>query len=136
MQTQTLKDIFHWHGAFTGAGAANSTKTDIETIGDLTLEMTDNPFSSLLRKIENLMDSDLLADKMEAFRLARNAVLDCIFDEKQTEKLMGKLDLIIDEIHTKRALGGAFTKSALHIITPEEEELAAACGPAAPAYVM
>lgn len=112
--------------------AVNDSETDSDADGDigvLTLEMTDNPFSSLLRRIENLLDAGSREDIFEALSLARAAVREKIFDDRQQDKLSQKLGEIIDIIHAERELGCAFTKGALGIISATEPEPAPSLSP-------
>ena len=94
--------------------AGNDSATDADEGGALPLEMRDNPFASLMRHIERLID----LDPKEAFRLAQIALLDKIFEGDLEEKLRLKLDQLIDLVHKqeeKPDLSGPFTKSALHL---------------------
>lgn len=95
--------------------SASESDTEAEGIGDLTLEMTDNPFDSLMRKIDKLLDAGLEADLVQAFHLARAAILDGVFDDRFEQKLSDKLEQIIETIHAERELSNAFTKSVLDI---------------------
>ena len=96
----------------------NDSATDADAGGALTLEMRDNPFASLMRQIERLID----LDPKEAFRMAQIALLDKIFDGDLEEKLRLKLDQLIDLVHKqeeKPDISGPFAKSALNLTTAQ-----------------
>lgn len=98
----------------TEQSAGNDSGSDADTGGALTLECRDNPFASFMRKIERLID----LDPQEAFRLARAALLDKIFDDHLEEKLRLKLSKLIDSLHKneqKPDIGGPFAKSVLNL---------------------
>lgn len=96
-------------------GAGNDSTAGAETNGVLTLEMRDNPFASLMRKLDRLLD----LDPAGAFHLARVALAERLFDGKMEEKLRLRMAEIVETIWKngpEAGLGSAFMKSALHLV--------------------
>ncbi|MCB9990402.1 MAG: hypothetical protein H6867_03350 [Rhodospirillales bacterium] len=117
---QTIRPEFHkraWESALFHENSSESD-TAVETGGLLTLEMHDNPFASLMRRIEKMIDSGLEQDRRDAFDLARTALREKIFEGRQAVKLEEKLAQIIDIMQADRDLGRVFTKSVLDVKTP------------------
>lgn len=88
-----LKSEFTKHAAFSAAinGAAHQTDTqsDADSMDVLTFEYEDNPFTSFIKKLETLMETD----PQEALRLIRLAIADEVFERKsQLKKLSETLD--------------------------------------------
>lgn len=103
---------------------SESTATD-----NLTLEMTNNPFADLIKRIKLLLDTGLQEDMREAFSLTKTALFDKVFDGNLEQTLIEKLDQIIDLIHKDRALGNAFTKSVHDVQLENTMKTAAAPKP-------
>lgn len=101
------------------AGNDSASDADRAQSGAFTLEYRDNPFASFMRKIERMLDTD----PAEALRMAQSTLADRIFEGKMAEKLLAKVDQIIDMVHKeeeKPDISGTFTKSVLHIIARPE----------------
>jgi hypothetical protein len=75
--------------------AGKDSTAGAETNGILTHEMRDNPFASLMRKLDRLLD----LDPAGAFQLARVALAERIFDGKMEEKLRLRMVEIVDTLH-------------------------------------
>ncbi len=109
---QTIRPEFHRCAAWQAIAAAGNT-SDTDTAADtgiLSLEMRDNPFASLMRRIDRLLDTGQREDMLEAFELTRAAILDGVFEGKQELELNEKLSSIIELVHAARPVpvSGAF----------------------------
>lgn len=113
--------------------SSSESDSSADGIGHFTLEYHDNPFTSFVRKLEQLIESD----PQEAYRLLQMAVSDKLFSKKrQMEILSEKLDAVLDVLHMETentsAFGVAhnspattvnqFTKSAWGLLLLKEPE--------------
>ncbi len=130
-----ITDIFGFHARGLGRAAsidvAGTSNSDAETAGLLTLEYHDDPFKSLMRKVEKLIDTD----PAEALRLADGARRSGVFSaSRMEEKLKNALNRIIEVLHQDRELGAAFTRGTLGTtVTPAIHVPSLAFSPAMPA---
>ena len=90
-----------------------------DEFGALNHDMKNDPFQSLMKKIGKLLETGLHEDSVQAFELARSAVLDALYEGRQAALLNEKLAEIIDILHAERELGAVFGKRVLDIGTPE-----------------
>ena len=122
-----LSDIFDRHAplppeAREDAEAADTdTGSEAETGGLLTLEYRDNPFASLIRRIDRLAETDPAG----AFELARTALLEKTFRGRAEERLEDKLReiavLMKPDTGGVPRLGRAFVTSVLHLPLPDRK---------------
>lgn len=92
----SLKDEFTKHAPLPVAhdnARRSDTQSDAEGMDVLTFEYEDNPFTSFMKKLETLMETD----PQEALRLIRLAIADEVFERKsQLKKLSETLDEALD----------------------------------------
>lgn len=116
---RTIRPEFHRHAArpacaAADAGSESDTDSAADNTGILSLEMRDNPFASLMRRIERLMDTGLHEDRRDALALTRAALLDGMFENRQgEERLRETLGRIIDLLQPAQTPGRHFMISSL-----------------------
>jgi hypothetical protein len=96
---QPLVPIFMRHAAAASAEQDHGSQTEIAGRGHLTFEFRDNPFESLVRKVEKLIDRD----PKEALRLLKMTISSKLFSApRELERLSGKLDETLEKLREMR----------------------------------
>lgn len=98
-----LQDEFIKHArlpsVIDGATQQTDTQSDADSMDVLTFEYEDNPFTSFMKQLETLMETD----PQEALRLVKLAIADDVFERKaQIKKLTEVLDEAIDLVQQER----------------------------------
>jgi hypothetical protein len=110
---QPLVPIFMRNAAATSAEQEHGSQTGVNERGHLTFEFRDNPFESLVRKVEKLIDRD----PKEALRLLKMTISSKLFSApRELERLGSKLDETLEklrELKPQAALANADTAPAL-----------------------
>ena len=141
---QTLVPVFMRHAAAAFAEQDHSSQTGINERGTLTLEFRDNPFESLVRKVNQLLDRD----PKEALRLLKTTLINKLFTApRELERLGDKLDETLLKLQEMKqqgpdadltgpaftgapALTSAFARQAFGLPAPENKPAAPAPAPA------
>jgi len=89
----------HWQLA---AAADTGSESDSKAQGILSLEMRDDPFRSLIRRIDRLSDTGLREDMLLALELTRTALFEGIFEDKQEQKLTERLAALVELLRVER----------------------------------